>query len=95
MPRLVAIKEHRYASKQMLPGAEYEATDKHAKTLKLIGKAKDAPPAPVVVAPEPEPEAPAPAVPRRGRYARRDMVAADESHPDFLPVKTRLRASED
>jgi hypothetical protein len=79
MPRLIAIKEHRYASKQMLPGTEYEATDKHAKTLKLIGKAKDAEPAPAapVVAAAPEPEPPAPAVPRR-RYQRRDLRASEE-----------------
>lgn len=72
MPRLVAIKEHRYGSKTMMPGEEYEALDNHARTLKAIGRAKDA--APVVAAPEPEPEV---QTPRRSRYARRDMRAKE------------------
>ena len=78
MPKLVAIKEHRYASRTMMPGEEYEASDKHAKLLKVIGKAKDAAPAVAApVAPPAPEEPPAPSVPRRGRYARRDMQATE------------------
>lgn len=41
MPRLIAIKELRYAGLTYLAGTPFEASDKDAKLLKLIGKAKD------------------------------------------------------
>jgi hypothetical protein len=91
MPRLVALKEHKYDSIIRHPGEEYDATDKHAFILKRLERAKDAPvarralapmPAPVAVpramavASEPDMEAPASVQPTR-RYRRRDMAAQD------------------
>jgi hypothetical protein len=46
MPRLIALKEVRYARRTHVPGtdsAEFEASEKDAKVLKAIGKAADAP----------------------------------------------------
>lgn len=44
MPRLVALKSHRYATRMMSAGDEYEATGMHARTLKAVRLATDAPP---------------------------------------------------
>lgn len=45
MPELiVTCRELRYAGKSYLKGARFVATDKHAKVLKAIRKAADAPP---------------------------------------------------
>ncbi len=90
MPKVKAIKEHRYGGAQRFPGDEYEASDKDAKLLKAVGKSGDATAQKSVAdlpkevmqraAPEPEPEVvEEPATPefRRGEYHRRDMRAEE------------------
>lgn len=88
MPELTAIKEHRYGGTQRFPGDNYEATDKDAKLLKAVGRAKDkgsARKSPVDLPDEvmsrkveeapAEPEAP---LPEPNTYLRRDMQAAGQ-----------------
>jgi hypothetical protein len=67
MPKLiVTARELRYGGKTLKRDEEFEATDKHARALKIVGKAVDAPElAPVrkvatVQPPQPEAEAPEP-----------------------------------
>ncbi len=62
MPKIVAVKEVRYAGVSHLPGAEFEASDKDARLLVAIGKAaltrapnKTDLPEPAEVAEEPAP----------------------------------------
>lgn len=59
MPRLiVTVRELPYGGKTLLRGEQFDATDKHAQALKLIGKAADAPEArPVRKAATPPPAA--------------------------------------
>lgn len=82
MPKLVALKELYYARATYLPGAVFEAHEKHARLLKAIGKAADVPPAKKkpahvdIPAPVKGAEEPAP-LSEPGQYQRRDMRAED------------------
>jgi len=42
MPNLIAVREVRYAGRNVFPGEAFEASDKEAKLLVAIGKAKPA-----------------------------------------------------
>lgn len=85
MPDLTAIKEHRYGGKQRFPGDDYTATEKDAKLLKAVGRAKDraeSPKSPVDLPAEvmsrnlePVEEPNADPEPARGEYLRRDLTA--------------------
>jgi hypothetical protein len=87
MPRLVTKGSLRYASRDLKPGEEFEASDNDALILKGTGKAADAKPRAVAREAEPAPEAASPEVEstelfggeqqRRGRHNRRDMRAKD------------------
>lgn len=46
MPRLIAIRELKYNTRRLLPGEEFDASDKDTKILIGIKKAKVAPPPP-------------------------------------------------
>ena len=65
MVKMESLRTHNYGGKAQKPGAVYKATERHAKVLRAVGKAKYyVEPAP---APAPEPEKPAPAPRRRTR----------------------------
>lgn len=68
MPELIA-KTHLKHPRALLPGERFTVSDKAARTLKLLGKAEDAPP---------EGEADKQESKRKGgRYGRRDLRAQD------------------
>ncbi len=86
--KLIALKPMRYASRALVAGDEFEASERDGRLLKRIKKAGDAPvrraaraqPEPEAApAPGPAPE-PASAVLGRGvpRYGRRDMRAEEQ-----------------
>lgn len=80
MPTLKALKRFPYGRKVMEPGQPFEASDKDARLLKMLGKASDMDPAPkhVNLPKQKVEEAPAePEAPLHGRYQRRDMRATD------------------
>lgn len=74
-------KRELYYTRTIRAGEIFEAKDNHAKTLKALRKAVDAPPEPVSVDPvKPMDTGDAGALvpPRRGRYTTRVMRAEDE-----------------
>jgi hypothetical protein len=80
LPTLKALKRFPYGRKVLEPGEPFEATDKDARLLKMMGKAKDPDPAPKMVdlPKRKTEEAPAePEAPLSGHYRRRDMTATD------------------
>lgn len=75
--KLIALKELRYAGRQLAAGEEFDASDRDGRLLTLIGKAEVAESAigesePEEVAPTTEQEQP-----KRRTYRRRDMRAED------------------
>lgn len=68
--KITAIKDLRYAGVSLVTGDDFEASDKDARILKAIGKARDYV-AEVAVEPTPEP------VKKAGTYRTRQMKAAD------------------
>lgn len=70
---LIATKSFTFAGKRVAPGDRLQASPRHAKLLKAIGRAKDEPDA---VKPQPKAEADEErAASKRGRYSRRDLTA--------------------
>jgi hypothetical protein len=81
--KLVATKSFSYAGKRLVKGAKFEASDKDARLLKAVGKAKDAPARAEKksTSPEPQPEKDAPSgetgashVEKTGEYQTRMML---------------------